>query len=144
MAPKTPKTSNNVIQFPVDRVRSEFKPDFIPKSKRDSLIHQAKIRKEFSDDVAGFVMESVYSQLTTAGMSMMNSHASIIDSIFLTEVLKASLYRKYKIPHPFQKIIDATFVKNDDGSFEMAKKVNVELSKHKLDDEKSNEEHGDT
>ena len=144
MAPKTTQNSNNVIQFPMDRVRRDFEQDFIPKNKRESLARQLKIRKEFADEIATFVMQNVYSQLSTAGLSMMNSHDSIIDSIFMTEILKASLYRKYKIPHSFQKIIDATFIKNDDGSFNIANDVKVKLGKQTLDNEKCHEEYDDT
>jgi cobalamin biosynthesis Mg chelatase CobN len=95
----------NVVSFP-----NRFENRQFPQTEDLSHSHIFNVRREYCDEIAEDCLESIRSVLIAYGIDVYGPAPEDCekDQIFLTETLSAVIYRRKRIEHPFQSLIDKT------------------------------------
>jgi len=119
------KQSNNVILFP--KIRKTVAP--VTKEDIEEVLEQNK--QYHIQQTIDFLTPILFSHLNIAGFIPNESEFAIKEGAFIVESIRSHMFTHYGLKHPFQKIVDKVFIKeegDDEGVFTIAKSIKAKLS----------------
>ena len=120
-------TSNNVLQFPLERVKvtSQRGPNSIEEieEKVDDF------KKIHIQEAIETIIPVLFNQIQILGFEPPEDDSVYVkDGAFVVESLRSFMCKVYGIPHPMQMIAESLFIEDNENGFLMSDRVKVVIT----------------
>lgn len=120
---------DNVIKFPT-RGRFIDHPN-TPQTDDEVVSSVSLIKINHVNETLATVVPMLFNNLELAGFDFQvedeNDDENVKDGSFIVESIRSMLCKYHGIRHPFQDISDAVFERQDDGSYNLTKRLELDI-----------------
>lgn len=120
-------SKSNVISFP-SRGKFINNP---PISEEKAAIGVSMVKFNHINETLATVIPMLFNNLELAGFDFSvedeRDDYNVKDGSFIVEAVRSMLCKFHDIKHPFQDIAETIFIKQDDNSYKLNKKLDIEL-----------------
>jgi hypothetical protein len=125
---------SNVIQFPSKRALPVEEI-----TQEEVMSNVDNIKYNHINETINAIVPMLFRNMELAGFEfeLDESETDIFvkDGSFLVESIRSMLCKFYEIEHPFQFIADNLFVRDGNGNFTLAKKLELDLESFKVEED---------
>lgn len=119
--------SNNILQFPHERVRLPSNP--APSSMEEIEDKVGDFKKIHIQEAIEAIIPLLFNQIQILGFEPPEDDSVFVkDGAFIVEAIRSFMSKVYGISHPMQLIADSLFVENSEHGFVLSDRVKVVIT----------------
>lgn len=122
---------NNIVIFPKSAPSRTVSPHS-PLSRKEIDEALEENKQYHIQETVSFLIPIIFSHLNISGFTPDSENEfAVKEGAFIVESIRSHMFSHYGLKHPFQKIVDKVFVKeegDEDGVLTIAKNIKVNLN----------------